>query len=67
MDANILINDGEKYGGQYVAIKSFTDKNVVSHGNDPVKVSNEAKEKGIDEPVIFYVPEKDVIQIYKCL
>jgi hypothetical protein len=60
-----LINDAGKYGGQYVATKSFLDKEVICHGNDPVKVFNEARSKGIEEPVIFYVPKKDVVQIYK--
>jgi hypothetical protein len=33
---------------------------VISHGNDPVRVFNEAKDKGVKEPVVFYVPKKDV-------
>ncbi|ODS33191.1 MAG: hypothetical protein SCARUB_01669 [Candidatus Scalindua rubra] len=65
METNVLIKESEKYGGQYVATRSFVDKDVVSHGNDPVKVFNEAKDKGVKEPVVFYVPKKDVVQIYK--
>lgn len=61
---NILLNEGEKYCGQYVATTSFADKDVICHGDDPVKVSNEAKEKGASDPVVFYVPEKDIVQIY---
>lgn len=34
MSKNLLLNEGEKYGGQYVATKSFKDKDVISHGND---------------------------------
>ena len=61
---NVLLKDGEKYGGQYVATKSFKDKKVVSHGSDPSKVFNEAREKGVKEPVVFYVPKKGMVQIY---
>ncbi len=67
MGVNVLINNGKKYGGKYVAKKSFVDKKVISYGNDPVEVSKEAKKKGVNKPVIFYVPEKDLIQIYACL
>ncbi len=66
MKASVLINDIEKYSGKYVATKSFLDKNVISSGKNPVKVYNAAKKKGINDPVIFYIPEKDVVQIYKC-
>jgi len=61
---NILLKDGEKYHGQYVAIKSFKGKKVVSHGSDPNKVFNEAKEKGVKAPVVFYIPQKGMVQIY---
>ena len=68
MNQHVLVQDSESYSesysGQYVATKSFTDKEVVCHGDDPVKVSDEAKEKGINEPVVFYIPPKDVVQIY---
>jgi hypothetical protein len=65
MGTNVLIKESEKYGGQYVATRSFVDKDVISHGGDPLKVFNEAKDKGVNEPVVFYVPKKDVVQIYK--
>lgn len=60
----LLIKNGKKYGGQFVATKSFTDRKVISHNNDPVKVFKEAEKLGISDPVVFYVPEKGVIQIY---
>ncbi len=60
----MLINDSEKYGGQYVAIKTFQDRNVLTSGSDPVEVYNDAKSKGADDPVVFYVPKKDMVQIY---
>ncbi|MEP9412641.1 MAG: hypothetical protein HRF42_14850 [Candidatus Brocadia sp.] len=64
MESISLLKDAEKYSGEYVATRSFTDREVIGHGGDPVKVFNEAKKLGIDEPVVFYVPEKGVIQIY---
>ena len=67
MEPICLLNDSEKYSGKYVATRSFTDREVICHGGDPVKVLREARELGIDEPVVFYVPEKGVIQIYSCL
>ncbi|MEW5767551.1 MAG: DUF5678 domain-containing protein [bacterium] len=60
----VLLKDGVKYGGQYVAIKSFKDRKVVSNGSSPGEAFNEAKKKGIKEPVVFYVPKKGMVQIY---
>lgn len=64
MNGNIMIIDSDKYSGQYVATKSFQDKTVVCSGSNPVAVSSDAKRKGIEEPVVFYVPEKDMVHIY---
>lgn len=64
MDTVILVNNIEKYSGKYVATRSFVDKNVVSFGDDPVKVYNETKKLGADDPVVFYVPEIDMVHIY---
>lgn len=64
MKNQVLIKDAEKYRGKYVAKKSFQHKSVISVGDDPVTVHGKAKEKGVDEPVIFYVPEKESIHIY---
>jgi len=64
MTNNILINNIEEYGGKYVATKDFLDKNVLASDSDPLKVLSIAKEKGVKHPVVFYVPPKDVIQLY---
>ncbi len=66
MDERVLVNNGDKYSGQYVATKSFADKNVISFGCDPVKVSQEAKMKGIDRPAIYFIPKKHILPIHKC-
>ncbi|MDT8316934.1 MAG: DUF5678 domain-containing protein [bacterium] len=64
MPGNILVNDGEKYSGQYVATRSFTDKDVVASGTDPLKLIAEVKGLGVGDPVVFFVPKEDVVQIY---
>ena len=51
MSQLMLVNNGDKYSGQYVAVKSFSDRSVVSHGTQPAEVLQEAKDKGFDEPV----------------
>jgi len=64
MEQYALVNNGDQYSGQYVAVKSFADRTVVSHGSQPVEVLNEAKEKGIVDPVLIFVPEQNMIHIY---
>ncbi|MFQ5442694.1 MAG: DUF5678 domain-containing protein, partial [Thermodesulfobacteriota bacterium] len=57
MIPNVLINNPELYDGKYVATRSFLDKDVVCFGDDPVEVYNRAMETGVEDPVVFYVPE----------
>lgn len=64
MPVSILVKDGKRYGGKYVATRSFKDKNVISAGSDPVKVIQEAKDKGAKDPVLIYIPIKGMIHIY---
>ena len=64
MPANVLIKDGEKYGGKYVATRSLKDKRVVSSGEDMAKVYADAKKKGVKAPVVFFVPQKGMVSIY---
>lgn len=58
MPSNVIIKDGEKYGGNYVATRSFKDTRVVCFGPDPIRVFDEAKKKGVKDPVVLYVPKK---------
>lgn len=64
MQANVLLNNGERYSGKYVALKSFRDKDAISSGSNPLDVYNDAKSKGAVDPVVFYVPEKNTVHIY---
>ena len=54
----------EKYRGNFVATKSFKDKEIISYGHNPTKVLKEANEKGVEEPVIMYVPKENMAFIY---
>jgi len=60
----ILIKDGKKYGGQYVATRSFKDRRVVSFGKNPAKVLALAIAKGFKKPVIVYVPKDNLTHIF---
>jgi hypothetical protein len=64
MAAKILVKDGKKYGGKYVATKSFKHTDVLCSGTDPLMVIEEAKKKGAKNPVLIYVAEKGVVHIY---
>lgn len=64
MSIKTLIKDGEKYGGNYVATRSFKDTKVVCFGANPKKVYDEAKGKGVKDPVIFFVPKAGIVNIY---
>ena len=59
----VLVNTNE-YNGRYVAMKSFEDHTIVGVGDDPETVLKEALSKGYNDPVLLYVPEKDVVHIY---
>lgn len=54
----------KKYSGCYVAIEDFDKGVVISSGKDPQKVYEEAVKKGYFEPVIAFIPSKDIVQIY---
>ena len=64
MEANTLLNDGEKYEGSFVALRSFSEKEVISSGSDPCAVFAEAKRIGADDPVLFFVQKRDTVCIY---
>lgn len=54
----------DKYNGRYVAMKSFNDNTIVGSGEDPESALKEAAEKGFKDPVLIYIPEKDLVHIY---
>lgn len=62
--SNLLLTNEKKYGGQYVATRTFKREDVVSSGATPEEVYNDAQSKGVKNPVVFYVPEEGVVHIY---
>jgi hypothetical protein len=59
----ILVSTDE-FSGRYVAMKSFEDNTIVGVGDDPEKALKEAEAKGFKNPVLLYIPEKDLVHIY---
>lgn len=59
----ILVNSN-KYDGQYVAMVSADDNTIVGSGNTPEEAINEARKKGIQNPLLLYVPDKNLVHIY---
>ena len=59
----ILVTTDE-FSGRYVAMKSFEDNSIVGVGDDPEKALKEAEAKGFKNPVLLYIPEKDLVHIY---
>ena len=48
--------DIKKYNGYWVTKTRLVGGKVISYGSDPKKVVEEAKSKGYNDPIIFYVP-----------
>ncbi len=65
MLVKMLVNTDE-FNGCYVAIKSFDDNTIVGVGDNPEKALREAETKGFKDPVLLYVPEKNIVHIYLC-
>jgi len=64
MVKTLIKEDGKDYSGKFVATASFNDNEVIAADEDPVKVYDEAREKGHNSPVIFFVHKKNVKYIY---
>lgn len=62
-NVNVIVNDGQKYAGKFVAIAAIGMKDVISSGDDFAEVHDNAKLKAND-PIVFYVPDKNTAQIY---
>lgn len=63
MGVQILIDD-DTYEGSYVALRSFADSTVLAHGDDPQQVTDEARQVGVLEPVVVYIPRHDTTCLY---
>jgi hypothetical protein len=60
----LIQGDASRYYEKYVAFPSFSSREVVAFGEDPVKVMEEARSKGHKGPVLLYVPNPEESQIY---
>jgi len=54
----------DEYNSRYVAMKSFDDHSIVGVGDDPEVAIKDAKSKGYKNPVLLYIPEKELVHIY---
>lgn len=54
----------EEFNGRYVAMKDVDDNTIVGVGDDPEKALNDAVKKGFRNPVLLYIPERDIVHIY---
>lgn len=60
---NRILNEPEKYRGKYVVKASIQSREPVCAGDDPVSLFNKAKEMGIKDPVIFFVPDGPLLYV----
>ncbi len=63
MPRTVLVKE-KRYEGKYVAMKSFTNHQVVASGHDPQEVMKAAVRKGAKHPVIVFVPKGNITQIF---
>ena len=59
----ILVSTDE-FNGRYVAMKNFDDNTIVGVGDDPEKALKDAESKGYKNPLLLYIPERDIVHIY---
>jgi hypothetical protein len=60
---NYLVTD-KGYEGKYVALRSPSDNTVVGSGTTPEEASNLAHANGCATPILLYVEESNLAQIY---
>lgn len=56
--------ENSNFNGVYVALKSFSDHSVVGSGATPQEAYIQAEKNNCKNPVITFVPSKDMVQIY---
>ncbi|MDO9541016.1 MAG: DUF5678 domain-containing protein [Kiritimatiellia bacterium] len=59
----VLLNSS-RYNGKYIAIMSAEDHTLVGAGDVPEDALNKARKKGVKNPFILYIPDKDSVHIY---
>lgn len=59
-----IVKDSKKYAGKYVAIETFWSTEVICSGKSAITVKRTAERKGVEEPVVFFVPVSSMAHIY---
>lgn len=59
----VLVTEGG-YEGKYVALRSMTDRTVIASGDGPEVVMRKAREQGMINSVIFFVPSHNITLVY---
>ena len=59
----VLIKE-KKYQGQYVAVKNIKDTEVIASGRSLKIAFEKAVKKGVKNPLLIFVPEKNTVHIY---
>jgi len=54
----------KKMLGRFVALRSFSDNTVVASGTDAGRVIHTAQSKGIETPVVMFIPPKKMVCMY---
>ena len=53
-----------RYGGRFVALRSFTNNTVMASGKDAGRVLTAARRRGARQPVIVFVPPRNVTCLF---
>lgn len=61
---NVFDESNPKYYGKYIAKDSFQSSNVVCDGESFVEVYGEAVRRGIKEPVVKYIQDPRIGNLY---
>lgn len=54
----------KKMLGKFVALRSFVDTTVVASGKDANRVIQAAQCKGVESPVVMFIPPKKMVCMY---
>lgn len=64
MSKTAAVKSPAAYEGEFVSLKSFSSKAVVSHGKTLAAVFKQAQKMGVKKPVVYFVPRKNSINLF---
>ena len=59
-----VIRVPKEYAGEYVAYRSWLSKEIVAHSKDPAKAYENARHKGVREPVLMFIRDPNMVYVY---